>query len=96
MQTGAMKGRTYRFHQDVTTIGRTNGNDLMLYGHTVSRRHARLWFQNGHWFLEDVGSSNGTRVNNNLLTRDQVVILNDGDVIRFGDEEVVFNVTLGP
>ncbi len=96
MHSGPMKGRSYRFHQDVTTVGRTNGNDLVISGRTVSRRHARLWFQNGNWFLEDVGSANGTLVNNNRIYRDQPIVLNDGDVISFGDEVVVFNVTLGP
>jgi serine/threonine protein kinase len=94
MQSGPMAGRTYRFHQDVSTVGRTNGNDLVISGRSVSRRHARLWFDNGHWHVEDVGSSNGTLVNNVRIY--QAVTLNDGDVINFGDEVVVFNVTYGP
>jgi serine/threonine protein kinase len=94
MQSGPMAGRTYRFHQDVSTVGRTNGNDLVISGRSVSRRHARLWFDNGHWYIEDVGSSNGTLVNNVRIY--QAVTLNDGDVINFGDEVVVFNVTYGP
>jgi serine/threonine protein kinase len=94
MQSGPMAGKTYRFHQDVSTVGRTNGNDLVISGRSVSRRHARLWFDNGHWYIEDVGSSNGTLVNNVRIY--QAVTLNDGDVINFGDEVVVFNVTYGP
>ncbi len=94
MQGGPMAGRSYRFHQDVTTIGRTNGNDLVISGRTVSRRHARLWFANGHWYLEDAGSANGTLVNNARIY--QAVVLNDNDVINFGDEVVVFNITYGP
>jgi serine/threonine protein kinase len=94
MQSGPMKGRSYRFHQDVTTIGRTNGNDLVISGRTVSRRHARLWFAEGHWYLEDIGSANGTLVNSTRLF--QAVTLNDGDVVNFGDEIVVFNITYGP
>ena len=94
MQSGPMAGRTYRFHQDVSTVGRTNGNDLVISGRSVSRRHARLWFENEHWHIEDVGSSNGTLVNNVRIY--QPVTLNDGDVINFGDEVVIFNVTYGP
>jgi pSer/pThr/pTyr-binding forkhead associated (FHA) protein len=89
-----MAGRSYRFHQDVTTIGRTNGNDLVISGRTVSRRHARLWFTDGRWFLEDLQSANGTLVNNVRIH--QPVMINDGDVINFGDEVVLFNVTYGP
>jgi eukaryotic-like serine/threonine-protein kinase len=94
IQNGSMSGRSYRFHQDVTTIGRTNGNDLVISGRTVSRRHARLWFAEGRWFLEDLQSANGTMVNNTRIY--QPVVLNDGDVINFGDEVVLFNVTYGP
>jgi serine/threonine protein kinase len=94
VQTGPMAGRSYRFHQDMTTIGRTNGNDFVISGRTVSRRHARLWFDNGRWYLEDLQSANGTMVNN--VRTYQPVALNDGDVINFGDEVVVFNVTYGP
>jgi serine/threonine protein kinase len=91
IQNGPMAGRSYRFHQDVTTIGRTNGNDLVISGRTVSRRHARLWFDNGRWYLQDLGSANGTLVNNVRIY--QPVALNDNDVINFGDEIVLFNVT---
>lgn len=94
IQSGAMQGRSYRFHQDVTTVGRTNGNDLIISGLSVSRRHARLWFADGLWYVDDVGSSNGTRVNNVRLF--QAAVLNDGDIINFGDEVVVFNITYGP
>ena len=94
IHSGAMKGRSYRFHQDVTTIGRINGNDLVISGRTVSRRHARLWFADGNWYLEDVGSANGTLVNNVRIH--QPVLLHDNDVVNFGDEIVVFNVTFGP
>ena len=92
MQNGQMAGRSYLFHQDVTTIGRTNGNDLIISERTVSRRHARLWFDNGRWLLEDIQSANGTLVNNMRLIPNQPVALNDNDVINFGDEIVVFNI----
>ncbi len=91
IQNGPMGGQSYRFHQVVTTIGRTNGNDLIIQGRTVSRRHARLLFDNGRWYLEDLQSANGTLVNNARVY--QPVALNDGDVINFGDEIVVFNTT---
>jgi serine/threonine protein kinase len=92
LQNGQMAGRSYLFHQVVTTIGRTNGNDLIISGRTVSRRHARLWFEGGRWYLGDMQSANGTLVNNMRLQPNQAAPLNDGDVINFGDEVVVFNI----
>src|SRR5579884_2069907 len=91
-QNGAMAGRSFLFHQDVTTIGRTNGNDLIISGRTVSRRHARLWFNANRWYIEDLQSANGTLVNNMRIQPNQAVPLNDGDVINFGDEIVTFNI----
>jgi serine/threonine protein kinase len=92
LQNGQMAGRSYLFHQVVTTIGRTNGNDLIISGRTVSRRHARLWFEGGRWYLADMQSANGTLINNMRLQPNQAVPLNDKDVINFGDEIVVFNI----
>jgi len=92
LQNGQMAGRSYLFHQVVTTIGRTNGNDLIISGRTVSRRHARLWFEGGRWYLADMQSANGTLVNNMRLQPNQAVPLNDGDIINFGDEIVVFTI----
>ncbi len=93
IQNGQMAGRSYLFHQVMTTIGRTNGNNLIISGRTVSRRHARLWFDNGQWYLEDLQSANGTMVNNVRIFQ-QPVALKDGDVINFGDEIVLFNVAI--
>lgn len=92
LQNGQLAGRWYMFHQDVTTIGRTNGNDLIISGRTVSRRHARLWFDNNRWYIADMQSANGTLVNNMRLQPNQAVPLNDGDTINFGDEIVLFNI----
>jgi serine/threonine protein kinase len=89
-QAGPLAGRSYRFHQVQTTIGRTNDNDLVIPDKITSRHHARLWFDNGQWYLEDLQSANGTRVNDVQIhgpTR-----LNDGDIIRLGQETVVFNI----
>jgi pSer/pThr/pTyr-binding forkhead associated (FHA) protein len=89
LQSGPLAGRSFRFHQDVTTIGRTNGNDFIIAGRTVSRRHARLWFDNGLWYLEDLQSANGTLVNGERI---QQTVLRDGDLIQFGDERLIFHI----
>jgi eukaryotic-like serine/threonine-protein kinase len=89
---GQLAGRAYLFHQDVTTIGRTNGNDLIISGRTVSRRHARFWFDTNRWYIADMQSANGTLVNNLRIQPNQAIPLNDGDSINFGDEIVTFNI----
>lgn len=89
-QAGPLAGRSYVLHQDTTTVGRAGGNDVIIPDGTVSRRHARLNFANGVWYVEDVGSSNGTHVNG--VPIQHAVRLEDGDELRFGDEIVAFSV----
>ncbi|SRR5579883_2063650 len=90
MMNGPLTGRRFTLHQDTTSIGRTTGNDIIIPDLTVSRQHAILRFENGHWLVEDRESANGTFVNGVRIRWPQP--LNEGDQIRFGDEIVIFNV----
>jgi pSer/pThr/pTyr-binding forkhead associated (FHA) protein len=90
MMNGPLTGRHFTLHQDTTSIGRTTGNDIIIPDLTVSRQHALLRFENGHWVVEDKNSANGTFVNGARIRWPQP--LNEGDQIRFGDEIVIFNV----
>ena len=75
-------------------IGRETDNEVQLLIGGVSRYHAKISRNpEGKWCLEDLGSTNGTRLNGNPLTT--AVPLKDGDliiigdqVLRFGDENV--------
>ncbi|MGE5333377.1 MAG: protein kinase domain-containing protein [Nitrososphaerota archaeon] len=87
---GLLQGRTFLLHQDVTTIGRTIGNDVIIPEGTVSRHHARLIFHNGQWSIEDAGSSNGTLLNGQKVKRPKA--LRTGDQIRIGDSWVLFEM----
>ncbi|MDO8595850.1 MAG: FHA domain-containing protein, partial [Sulfuricaulis sp.] len=84
IQRGPQVGQTFALDRPVTTIGRVSGNDIPLRSTAVSRRHAHIRLDDGHYFLEDLGSSNGTFVNNLLITQPRE--LKPGDVIRFGEQ----------
>ncbi len=45
------------------TVGRSPSCDCILPEDCVSRRHAELWREDDRWFLRDLRSRNGTRVN---------------------------------
>ncbi len=45
------------------TIGRHSGCDIRLPSPDVSRRHCRLWFENGSWWMVDLDSTNGVYLN---------------------------------
>ena len=59
--TGALAGTEIKVTRDIL-IGRQPSCDLVLYPHSVSGQHARLYFSSddGHYYIEDLGSSNGT------------------------------------
>lgn len=89
-QYGFLAGRSFLLHQDITTIGRQIGNDVLISDGTVSRYHARLIFHGGQWSIEDVGSSNGTFVNGQRIKRPKA--LHSNDQIRVGDMIATFEV----
>ncbi len=51
------------------TMGRGEGNDLALTDEYVSTRHARFVPHDGQWYVEDVGSTNGTYVAGARISR---------------------------
>lgn len=58
-RTGEFAGATYDLSGD-NTIGRDDSNDVVLLASTVSGRHARIYWKDGAFFIEDLASRNGT------------------------------------
>ncbi len=63
------------------TFGRAPDNTIVIADPTVSSRHARLYLQGSQWYIQDLGSTNGTFVNNVRVTQHPVRM---GDQIRLG------------
>jgi adenylate cyclase len=79
---------TVTVSQDEFVIGRLPECDLYLPSGGVSRKHARLFKKaDGVWMIEDLGSKNGTQVNNSQITSTQQ--LDHGDVIWLGNVNLV-------
>ncbi|MFL6111602.1 MAG: FHA domain-containing protein [Catenulispora sp.] len=82
--------------KDAFTIGRSSGNDLKLDHPSVSREHARIVRESGSYFLEDLGSLNGVRVDTGTGPQDAERIrggkarLQDGSVVFVGDVALIF------
>jgi diguanylate cyclase (GGDEF)-like protein len=66
------------------TIGRGPNNDIILHSDTVSRQHASIECQGSDIVVTDLGSTNGTFVNEHPTRLDQV-LLKCGDRLRIGD-----------
>jgi len=73
--------------QDEARIGRSPVNDMPLPSGRVSTFHARVFREGDKWFVEDLGSKNGTFVNEEPQDRCE---LHDGDVIGIADYDLVF------
>jgi pSer/pThr/pTyr-binding forkhead associated (FHA) protein len=63
-------------------IGRADGCAIRLSDSYVSQMHARLYAQDGAWLVEDLGSTNGTYLNDRRVA--QPVEVHAGDVIKIG------------
>jgi predicted component of type VI protein secretion system len=83
MRSGPTMGKAYGLGKSEITIGRDPSNDIVINEAEVSRKHARLLFQDELYVLEDLGSTNGTFVNDHRLTSPQT--LQPGDMILLGE-----------
>ena len=79
--------RAYRVDAADAVVGRDPSCAVVLQGEgtgVVSSRHARLVLEDGSWWVEDLGSRNGTFLNARRLTTAARQKLNPGDEISFG------------
>lgn len=74
-------GDAFEIDKDIV-LGRTVSSDIVIRDTFTSSKHARVFIKTGHYWLEDLGSTNGTFLNEVLV--EQPVILADGDMIRVG------------
>lgn len=79
---------THEFVGAKLTVGRLSDNDVQLDDASVSSRHAEIEDRGGRAFLYDLESTNGTFLNGEQVTGEN--ILSEGDVIHFGNVRVVF------
>ncbi|MEW6556856.1 MAG: SpoIIE family protein phosphatase [Elusimicrobiota bacterium] len=82
VEQGQTKQHSYKITEKQMTIGRAETNMIVLNDNKVSRYHAVITEQDGGFFIKDLGSTNGTYVNNTKITEHQ---LQPGDSITIGD-----------
>jgi hypothetical protein len=67
----------YHFWQSEVVIGRGSHCDISLPDEALSASHVRLSFHHGQWWLEDLGSTNGTFLNKDQIAVPTVIITGD-------------------
>ena len=73
--------RTHSFQLSEIRIGREEDNEIVLSTRSVGKRHARLFFEDGACFVEDLGSSLGTYLNQQKLAPQAPLPVASGDTI---------------
>jgi NADPH-dependent 2,4-dienoyl-CoA reductase/sulfur reductase-like enzyme/pSer/pThr/pTyr-binding forkhead associated (FHA) protein len=79
----------------VMTVGRQAGSYLLIDHESVSRMHAEINYDNEQYVLRDLGSSNGTYVNEVRMEANKTHILKPADKARFGKMKFTFQVKEG-
>jgi hypothetical protein len=81
----------YSLGQSVNKIGRDLTNSISLVGDSyISRHHAWILYIKGSYWIEDLGSTNGTLVNGEILNERRQ--LTSGDCLKLGRTELLFNM----
>jgi FHA domain len=107
MEKGLTQGTIYPIYSSTVFVGRATIKDIpgipvidSLLDRTVSRWHTKIFLSaNGTFFLEDLGSTNGTYVRGQLhspLLNNARVVLRDGDIFRIGGTEIKFKSNIYP
>lgn len=81
--SGTNLGKRYVLEQEEMVIGRSPNVQIVINEQSVSRNHAKCSIQESKVYIQDLGSSNGTYINDRKLTEEYC--LHDGDILRLGN-----------
>ncbi len=80
----------YKISEKGAIIGRGKSCDISISDMYLSVEHFQIWYDDGEWFVADMGSKNGTFLNEIRLKK--VKPIHDGDELLFGGLRVIFEV----
>ena len=92
MEWGVPEKR-YEMKGMVTSIGTSVDNDIVLKDKAVSRHHAKIRIEGQKYFVNDLASTNGTRVNGRKITKKWI---KEGDTIEMGHTRLTFKTEAQP
>jgi len=84
---GALRGQDFRIVDGKNMIGTAADSDIVLTDQYMSSRHAVLRHEDGQFILVDLDSTNGTYVNDNRVSKEELI---DNDRVRVGRTEMKF------
>lgn len=81
-------GTRYRITEFPAAVGKGSASNVRISGNTaISRVHVLIYFLGNGFSIEDKASTNGTRINGNMLQPGEYVRLHSGDRLTLGDED---------
>jgi hypothetical protein len=83
---GGETDQEFSFDASEIFIGRDPACEIVLEDPATSARHTHLYYLRGHWWIEDMDSTNGTSLNDELIS--VPVVLADQDVIQCGQVQL--------
>jgi len=88
--TGPLRDTSFELEKGgwAKSIGRVDGTDIVLADKAISRKHAEVFYRDSQWFIRDLGSSNGTFINEQRIT--EPIPLKNNDQIRCGATVLLF------
>lgn len=86
---GSEEGNIYYLEEGEVVVGRHENCDIAVDDVEISRKHLKLYEEHNRWFVQDLGSTNGTYVNKLRVDRYRI---NPGDKIKVGQTYFRFNV----
>jgi pSer/pThr/pTyr-binding forkhead associated (FHA) protein len=84
---GEMSEKRYEIRETIVSIGSSDDNDIVLKDRAVSRHHAKIRIEGKKYFMYDLASTNGTRVNQRKIRKKWI---KEGDIIEMGHTRMVF------
>ena len=78
----------YDLSKPNVNLGRATSNDVTIDNATISRQHAVIKLEQNEFRIYDLGSSNGTFVNDQRVV--EPVVLQDGDNVRLGEVAFIY------
>ena len=92
--------RIHVLTKSIMSIGRDTQNDIVIDAAVVSRRHGQIMQRGSEYWVTDLGSTNGITINGRRLISNQPARLDDGAILRIGDQfgnsiSITFQLTAG-
>ena len=82
---GPMKDQTFDFKQKTVFIGRSSTNDIQINDIKLSRKHLKVFKTGESFSIEDLGSTNGTLLNGEMITPGKSYEVTERDTIVIGN-----------